>query len=294
MPSVVLKIWNPVRQAPSKEQGLKDEAAQLEGFQKNIGTAESALALQETMLGQMNDSMNRIRDLVLAIGGAPLPGDTPEPELYDGENPSKPIEKPGGGSPEIAAYTQEIVMMLENLVDIGNTRSATGEYIFGGTQGGESVITYNEETGLYEISGSDSHRTIQISDSQSVELGVVIGAIFGEGEDNFLNQIQAFVNLANDPNTTGDQLTDAIADALNAIDDTMANINQSLTKIGASMNKVDMAASGIADRQLYNEAMTSFSGRCGFCFRGDGIYFAAKSVAGESESLFHGGWGVIV
>ena len=239
--------------------GLKDEASQLESYEKNIGTAESALALQESMLGQMNDSLNRIRDLVLAIGGTPLPGE-PVPELYDTDDPENPIEPPSGGNPDIAAYAQEIAMMVENLADIANTRSATGEYIFGGTQGDGLAVTFNEETGLYEISGSDSHRSVDISDSQSVELGVVIGAIFGNGgengEENILNELMAFVDLAMDPDTTPEQLEDAIADTLNLIDDTLAMVNQSLTKVGSSMNKLEMANNANSERQMYNESMT--------------------------------------
>ena len=240
--------------------GLKDESARMDSYEKNIGTAENALALQESMLGQMNDSLNRIRDLVLAIGGTPLPGETPEPELYDIEDPENPIAPPSGGNIDIAAYAQEIAMMVENLADVANTRSATGEYIFGGTQGDQLTVTFNEETGLYEVGGSESHRSITISDSQSVELGVVIGVIFGNGgengEDNVLNELMAFVDLAMDPDTTADELEEAIADTLNLIDDTLAVVNQSLTKVGSSMNKLEMANNSVSERQMYNESMT--------------------------------------
>ena len=237
--------------------GLKDESSRLDSYDKNIGTAENALALQESMLGEMNDSLNRIRDLVLAIGGTPLPGETPEPELYDGDSVENPVEPPSGGSgsADIAAYAQEIAMMIENLADVANTRSATGEYIFGGTQGDQLTVTFNEDTGLYEVGGSDAHRTISISDSQSVELGVVIGAIFGDGEDNVLNELMDFVDLAMDPDTSQGELEDAIADTLNLIDDTLAGINQSLTKVGSSMNKLEMANNSISERQMYNESM---------------------------------------
>lgn len=234
--------------------GLKDESALLDSYEKNIGTAENALALQESMLGQMNDSLNNIRDLVLAIGGTPLPGDPLEPELYDVDNPENPVAPPG--SSDIAAYAQEIAMLVENLADIANTRSATGEYIFGGTRGDQLTVTFNEETGLYEVGGSDSHRSMTISDSQSVELGVVVGALFGNGEDNVLNELMAFVDLAMDPDTTAEELEDAIADTIILIDDTLAAVNQSLTKVGSSMNKLEMANNSISERQMYNESMT--------------------------------------
>ncbi|OED41058.1 hypothetical protein ACH42_14980 [Endozoicomonas sp. (ex Bugula neritina AB1)] len=243
--------------------GLEDDTAQLKSYESNINAAENTLGMAESMLTDINDSLNRTRDLVLAIGGTPLPGDEPE-------EPEEPSEPEGGTDPvdetdpsepvsseDIAAYCKEIEMMIESLADIGNSKSASGEYIFGGTAGDEKVITYDEETGLYSVGGGDSVREVQISDSQTVEMGVKAGDIFGSGEDNILNDLLEFTEIVTDPNTTQDEFDAAIEDALNTIDDTQAQVNQSLTWIGASMNKLDMAADTNSEQQMYNDSMQS-------------------------------------
>lgn len=248
--------------------GLEDDTAQLKSYESNINAAENTLGMAESMLTDINDSLNRTRDLVLAIGGTPLPSDEPEepsePEEgadpVDEADPSEPVEEPVTepvSSEDIAAYCTEIEMMIENLADIGNTKSASGEYIFGGTAGDEKVITYNEETGLYHVGGGDSVREVQISDSQTVEMGVKAGDIFGSGEDNILNDLLEFTEIVTDPNTTQDEFDAAIEDALNTIDDTQTKVNQSLTWIGASMNKLDMAADTNSEQQMYNDSMQS-------------------------------------
>ena len=243
--------------------GLEDDTAQLKSYETNINTAENTLGMAESMLTDINDSLNRTRDLVLAIGGTPLPGDEEDPvegddpvDETDPADPAEPVEEPVS-SEDIAAYTKEIEMMIENLADIGNTKSSSGEYIFGGTKGDEPVITFNEETGLYTVGGGSSVREVQISDSQTVELGVLASDIFGRGEDNILNDMLEFTEIATDPETTQDELNDAIDDALNAIDETQTQVNQSLTWIGASMNKLDMAADTNSEQQLYNQSMQS-------------------------------------
>ena len=247
--------------------GLEDDTAQLKSYENNISTAENSLGMAESMLTDINDSLNRVRDLVLAIGGTPLPEnqpDEPDPadpaDPADPVDPNDPVEEPVTepvSSEDIVAYTTEIEMMIENLADIGNTKSSSGEYIFGGTKGDEQVITFNEETGLYTVGGSDDVREVQISDSQSVEMGVTAGDIFGSGEDNILNDLVEFTDIATDPDTTQEELNVAIEDALNAIDDTQTKVNQSLTWVGASMNKLDMAADTNSEQQMYNQSMQS-------------------------------------
>ena len=248
--------------------GLEDDTAQLKSYESNIDAAENTLGMAESMLTDINDSLNRVRDLVLAIGGVPLPETTPE-EPVDSEDDSDPVDETDPADPveepvtepvsseDIVAYTTEIEMMIENLADIGNTKSSSGEYIFGGTKGDEQVITFDEESGLYTVGGSDSVREMQISDSQTVEMGVNAGGIFGSGEDNILNDLLEFTDIATSPDTTQEELTDAIEDTLNAIDETQSKVNQSLTTIGGSMNKLEMAADTNSEQQLYNDSMQS-------------------------------------
>ncbi len=243
--------------------GLEDDTAQLKSYESSISKAESSLAMTETMLTDMNDSLDRMRDLVLAMGGKPLSGSEKKADDVKGDDDKKAEEKAESegsskksvNNADIAAYVKEIEAVLGNLADITNTKSATGEYIFGGTGGGAEVVSLNKETGQYVVGGSDNVREVQVSDSQAVDQGIVAGDLFDRGEDNFFSDLAGFADMATDPDTTQKELSEAIKNALITIDETQASVNQSITEVGASLNKLEMAKDTNSDQQLYNETM---------------------------------------
>ena len=242
-------------QAPSDDvlasnqiRGLQDQLSQLGTWEKNIGSAENSLSLAETVVSDMTNVMNRVRDLVLASGSGAI-----EPYQQGDEEPVQPLPPEDGSDNDLGANLQEIEMLMQTLFDLANTKGASGEYIFAGTQGDRPVIVETEDG--FEIHGSDGAREIQISDSQSSILGVVAKDIFGEGDDNIFNVMSEFLAVASDPETSQEDFDQLMADTLNAIDDTLAGMNKALTSIGAAMNTLDMASASNGDMQMYNELL---------------------------------------
>ncbi|MGI9276742.1 MAG: flagellar hook-associated protein FlgL [Endozoicomonas sp.] len=230
--------------------GLNDQLAMLETYEKNIGSAQNSLSMAETVVTDMVNVLNRVRDLVLASGSA-----TVQPYPTDGEEPVQPLP-PEDGEGDRTAHLQEIEMLMETLMDLANTKSSSGEYIFGGTQGDRPPVGEGDD-GIF-VGGSDGSREIQISDSQTVILGIVAGDLFSlDDGENIFSAMEEFLAIASDPNTTQDEFDQIMADTLDAIDETLGNMNQSLTKIGASMNTLDMAANSNAEMQMYNDMLVS-------------------------------------
>lgn len=167
---------------------------------------------------------------------------------------TKPVQEIGGQNQDIAAYAQELSALVEELADMGNTRSVTGEYIFAGTGGDQPAVALDEASGDYQLQGGEV-REAQISDAQSVELGVALKDVLGSDDDNILNALSQFAEVASDPNVTEPKMDVAIAGALEAIDGAMDRVNQSLTGVGASLNSLKMAEDSQTGRKTFNETM---------------------------------------
>ena len=234
--------------ASSQILGLKDANATLESYEKNMKTAESSLVLAETVVGDMVNVINRMRDLTLGTGGIPTP--------YDGQDGQDGVDgDPGDGR---SAQAQEIAMLMETLTSLANTRSSSGEYIFGGTMGNNAPVGAKENANgpSFSIGGSDSSRQIQISDSQTIDLGVVAGDLFVLSDgSNVFDVMNDFVDALNDPSLTQDEMDQIMADTLDAMDEALDNMNRALTHIGGTLNTIDQAMASNLDMQMYNESM---------------------------------------
>lgn len=259
--------------ASTQIMGMNDELAQLSSYETNIMSAQNSLSMAEAVITDMVDIMNSMRDLVLAIGGQPLPGEEPVQPLPDdgndltqtpeptypvpGGDPTQPIPDEGGNS-NIDPYLQELEMLVDALADLGNTKGASGEYIFGGTEGDKQPID-EIAMGEYEeyiVGGGDEVRDVQISDSQSVEIGVTASDLFTlDSGESIFGVMDDFIEGMSDPNITEEEADQLIEDTLMAIDETLDNMNQALTQIGASMNTLERAANTNSEMQLYNDMM---------------------------------------
>lgn len=116
-----------------------DNAAQ---YISNGQTAETKLAVEESALTNVTDILQRIRDLTLQAANSTL-------------NPS-----------DRAAITIEIKQRLDELVGLGNSQLANGEYLFSGfksnvkpfTADGTGTISYNGDQGVLDVNVNTSVR----------------------------------------------------------------------------------------------------------------------------------------
>jgi len=119
---------------------LNRELATREQFQKNIDLAETELRLEESSLEQAGNLLQRVRELTVQAGNAI---NTPEDRRF------------------IAA---EMETRREELLQLMNTRLASGDYLFGGNVGGQPPFVRDAD-GAIRYQGDEGQRAVQIDAS---------------------------------------------------------------------------------------------------------------------------------
>ncbi|MCL6270096.1 flagellar hook-associated protein FlgL [Sansalvadorimonas sp. 2012CJ34-2] len=213
--------------AASQLMGLDDDLSQLEVWSSNIKSATTMLSNQETALKDINNNMNRARDLAISA-----------------KNGSKSQE-------DLEAIAKELEQVVETIADLTNTKSSSGEYIFGGTKGDTAPI--KKAASGWDNNSSSSTRKIEISDSQSASLGVTSEQLFGSSAE-FLEEMDTFIAALKNPSTDNAAAVDKV---IKDIDKAQKSVNESITTIGAEVNTLKAAETTNADKQLANKSMQS-------------------------------------
>jgi flagellar hook-associated protein 3 FlgL len=125
--------------ASAKVLGLDQSIEQVEQYQNNSVLLKNNLALEETVLSNMRESMDRARTLTIASGNGAYTADDRQ------------------------AVAQEIKNIQIELLDLMNTRNAEGGYIFSGFQDNKQSYVLNPVTGEYQFQGDDGQKALQIS-----------------------------------------------------------------------------------------------------------------------------------
>ena len=122
---------------------MAEADARLAQFDRNSISAEARLSLEETALTGVNDSLLRIRDLVLTANNSTL------------------------DSHSHSAIHAEVTQRLDELYDLANVRDSNGDFLFSGsngvsrpfTQGGSTVYNGNDDTRVASIGLGESIQT---------------------------------------------------------------------------------------------------------------------------------------
>lgn len=122
---------------------LNRELAQREQYQKNIDLAESELSFEEASLEQAGNLLQRVRELTVQAGN---PVHTREDRQF------------------IAA---EIETRFDELMQLMNTRLASGDYLFGGNVGGQAPFVQDAD-GAVRYHGDEGQRAVRVDGSISV------------------------------------------------------------------------------------------------------------------------------
>ena len=126
---------NPV--AAAQVVKLERELAQYNKFDDNINVTQRRLELEETILGDVNIAIDRMRELAIQAGNGVL------------------------GDQDRKALSQELYQLKDYVAGLMNTRDSEGEYLFAGSQG--STKPYTETSnGRYQYNGDDGQRMIQV------------------------------------------------------------------------------------------------------------------------------------
>lgn len=134
---------------------LQTEISQLEQFNANGDLAESSNELEESILSSMTDILFRIRSLLVDFGNGTY------------------------GEDELDSVAVEMNERLGELLGLGNTQNANGDYIFSGSKVKVQPFT-RDSAGNYVYNGDQSQRLLRISS------GVVTG-VSDPGFDVFMN-----------------------------------------------------------------------------------------------------------
>lgn len=134
---------------------LQTEISQLEQFNANGDLAESSNELEESILSSMTDILFRIRSLLVEFGNGTY------------------------GEDELDSVAVEMNERLGELLGLGNTQNANGDYIFSGSKVKAQPFT-RDSAGNYIYNGDQSQRLLRISS------GVVTG-VSDPGFDVFMN-----------------------------------------------------------------------------------------------------------
>ncbi|MBX2838328.1 MAG: flagellar hook-associated protein FlgL [Gammaproteobacteria bacterium] len=124
--------------------GLNEAKSQLEQYERNAITAESRLALEETAIAAVTETLMRLRELTLTANSGPVDDATR------------------------SAIAAEIVQRTDELYDSANSRDANGDYLFSGSN--SSVKPFHRQVPVV-YAGSEDNNNLPIGLGREIQLG---------------------------------------------------------------------------------------------------------------------------
>jgi flagellar hook-associated protein 3 len=115
-----------------------------EQYRANQKSAENSLALEESTLGQVENLLQRARELAVDAGNG----------AYDNTNRGY--------------IAKELRILLQDLVSQGNATDGNGSYLFSGYQGGTTPFSVSSATPPVAYNGDQGQRQLQIDASRRV------------------------------------------------------------------------------------------------------------------------------
>lgn len=204
-------------------------------YQQNADRAAQRLAMEEHALDGVVSALQRVRELAI-----------------QGNNDTQTVA-------DRRAIAIELAARLEELVGLGNTRDANGEFLFSGNashtqpfvQGAGGSIVYN---------GDDGARQLPVGPSYQVAVGDAGNDVFMRPSSVF-QTVQDLVDAFNTPATDAASratLHDSVNQFLTDIDQSMEQIGMVRAKIGARLNAAESQKQANEDLALQlSEAISS-------------------------------------
>ncbi len=113
-------------------------------FQKNIDAARARLGIEESVLSNTTETLQRIRELAVAANNASQTNETRD------------------------FISEEVEQLLEEILDMANTTDGSGEFLFAGAKVNFRPFV-NNENGEYVYQGDDTQRSLQIGPKRIIE-----------------------------------------------------------------------------------------------------------------------------
>lgn len=188
-------------------------------YQRNANFAETRLKLEETVLSDVGDILQRVRELAVRANNDTL------------------------SAGDRNAIAIEVRTSLDGLLQLANSKDATGEYLFSGNRIGTPAFS-DDGSGNYSYDGDQGVRSLQIGPTRQVSVGDAGDSVFmrvDDGAGGVASMFEALYDFAvdleaNNPSTTTlARLDSAIDEVLN----TRASIGSRLNAIDGQRNMND-------------------------------------------------------
>ncbi|MCG5499827.1 flagellar hook-associated protein FlgL [Ectothiorhodospira lacustris] len=170
------RILSPSDDPSGSVQTLQFESRiqQSKQFQRNGTLAEQRLRLTEVTMAAMNNGLHRVRTLAVQANNATQ---TPETRGY---------------------IALEMRQVMQEMVELGNTKDANGEYIFAGNQAHVQPFSM-DGAGNIVYQGDGEQREVSISSVRTIRLGDAGSTVFGGGGNELLKDGNGVFTVSPDP-----------------------------------------------------------------------------------------------
>lgn len=215
---------------------LKNDIAKNAQYNRNIVDATNHLDVTDKALEQVNDGLQKMRELLVNAGNATY------------------------GSEERAALKEELSQLVNKMGDVLNT-TFDGKYVFGGERvdkkpvantndpiSGNIQLSYNGKDGqnISDVELNQIKQTLkmEISPGVSIDYGVNASEIleFKDKEGNSINLMESFDSILKNLDSTDEgAYKELITKNLEQIDGALQNISNLRGEVGAKQNRMEDA-----------------------------------------------------
>lgn len=234
----------------SKVMQINNEMIKNKQYSTNIGYTNQWLSVTDTSLGQINNSLQRINELLVSSGNAAY------------------------GPEQLQSIKDEINTNVDQISQILNT-SYDGKYVFGGNRGtnkptitstdsnGNQKLSYGDASGnaitdpnSQEIINIKAKLSVEISDGVTVDYNSTAGDVLefknSSGVSKDLRGILSDITTNLEPSPLGDR-SKLIGNDLSDIKDAISNVSSIRTQVGALENRMTSASN---ENESENSSLT--------------------------------------
>lgn len=185
-------------------------------FQRNADFAETRLVMGEAVLTEVNDVLQRIREISVHANNGSL------------------------SASDRLSMVAEVQLSIDALMQLANSTDASGEYLFAGFKT-DTVPFTDDGSGNFSYNGDQGQRNVQIGSRSQVSVGDSGDNIFMKIDDgaggnaSMFSVIQDFVTDL-EANTPSGVTLSRLDSALNVVNDARASIGGRLNTIDGQRN----------------------------------------------------------
>ncbi|HEB99121.1 MAG TPA: flagellar hook-associated protein 3 [Thiotrichales bacterium] len=199
--------------AAARVLGLSERISMTEQYQENIRAARNRLELEDTVLGNIGNALQRARELTV-----------------QGLNDSL-------GASDRQAIAAEIRQILSEVQEQANSKDANDEYLFAGNRIQTKPFT-DDGAGTFSYQGDQGQRLVQVGPSTRVAVGdpgldvfMKVSDAAGTANQSVFETLYLLAEELDANAPSGDRLTE--------LDNALERINETRAKVGARLQSLD-------------------------------------------------------